>query len=365
MDSTGSFSLIIQGPLISRGKMGDNSGLTSFDCTENILGIASRNGHLFKEIIFSSWMSEQTVTRAKQLEEAGIKCVLSPDEGFDYRDNRLRQWGTTLAGLEEATARYCIKLRSDQNLDLSKFVSEFLDIQERYQDYLTIGQGSTLHGLFLFQDKPAAISDFSFVAERQVLLDFVRSQFEFRDLQFFEDADWPEGDALSKYLLSIRKKLPERTRDFYLPVVPRPITTFRNKATGIKFLFPEKSFRVYETALRAVISVSTPEVTNSLTWRGKKFLSTKHLWFYEDWLRARIDYGASRDFFGYQIFDSSPSVLTRMLGSRTFHRPTIWALRSLLSFGVVLRLLGRNWRTPRVIGNFLFFNPHRSRGTGE
>ncbi len=352
------FALVIQGPLLSTGKMGDHTGFTSFDCIENILRLQVDFGHLFDEIVVSTWLpnAPSDHRRIEALVSAGIALELNTDHGLDFRDNRLRQWFSTLAGLRRTRSDVVMKMRSDQFFDLSRFLNDFLEIRSGYRDFETLRLPSQLHGLFYFRDKPFAVADFALVANRSVLARFLEAQFDFRNLPFFPDADWPEGDAMQKFMWTFRKDFPHRKEEFFRPSTPSRLTFARKKDAGLRLLLDPETFRIWELALRSVVSVSSRAVTDTLVWRGKPYVPNKHLLFRDDWLVARLDFPGQLDIFGVPVFQTSPRLLQKLLRSR-LRVPVLWVIRrSLEILGLVNVFLGFK-RRPLRIGAFLFSEP--------
>jgi hypothetical protein len=136
--------LVIQGPLISVGKTGEQfymtleklreaGGAVHYDCRPNIRRIISEFGHFFDEIVVSTWESE--VREGDSF--PGVRLVAAPDPGGikrgntkHYKDNnKFRQFLSMQNGLlelEKSGIDYAVKARTDTYLDLKKLLGSFL-----------------------------------------------------------------------------------------------------------------------------------------------------------------------------------------------------------------------------------------------
>ncbi|MBX4199185.1 WavE lipopolysaccharide synthesis family protein [Candidatus Parcubacteria bacterium] len=171
--------LVIQGPLMSIGRAGNrlhdtpeqlakDGGIVHFDCRENIQRIVDDFGHLFDEIVVSTWDNEVKEGDGWK----GVKLVSAPDPGGlkqvgHYKDNnKFRQFLSTLNGLKELEKSgidYAIKTRTDTYLDIKKLVDSFLaDVESNTNSraiYATAIQPSTflLHDLYFASTTKAMI----------------------------------------------------------------------------------------------------------------------------------------------------------------------------------------------------------------
>ena len=83
-------SLIIQGPLISIGvsgkTMGNDRGVVSYDCIDNINTIISNYGDMFHEIIISTW--DDGVHVNYNPKGARVIRIHNPYEYIDYKKSK-------------------------------------------------------------------------------------------------------------------------------------------------------------------------------------------------------------------------------------------------------------------------------------
>jgi hypothetical protein len=173
--------LVIQGPLTSIGRTGDNlrkspeqllreGGVVHYDCRPNIRRIISEFGHFFDEIVVSTWESE--VREGDSF--PGARLVAAPDPGGikqenHYKDNnKFRQFLSTLNGileLEKSGIGRAVKVRTDIYLDLKALLDSFASGMEKEADerliYATVSNPPTflLHDLYFAASLPA-LKDF-------------------------------------------------------------------------------------------------------------------------------------------------------------------------------------------------------------
>ena len=139
--------LIIQGPVISKGRSGSTivtkfhqltkKDIINYNCTPNIIDIYSKYCKEFGDFVFVTWDTEDT----SELEyKIGKKAIMSIKDNTSPIDplgtllpgnNKYRQFLSTLKGLERLSkneCKYAIKIRSDINLDLLKVKKHLLNI---------------------------------------------------------------------------------------------------------------------------------------------------------------------------------------------------------------------------------------------
>ena len=132
--------LIIQGPIISWSPKSKSE--VQFNSNQNILKIIDRFGDKFKSIHIVTWFSEVTEELENGLARFSGKNVIlkkidDPGRGEDIfgplPDNRMRQYFSSLEGLS-SVGRFsssddaCLKIRTDQYLDLDLLAAELVSI---------------------------------------------------------------------------------------------------------------------------------------------------------------------------------------------------------------------------------------------
>lgn len=159
-----------------------DGGIIHFDCRDNIKQTIAEFGHLFEEIVVSTWDNEVQPGESFK----GARLISVPDPGGikqvgHYKDNnKHRQFISTLNGLNELEKNgmdYAVKMRTDSHVDLKTLLSSFFSHLEHSHNHRAIG-ATVVHGpTFL-------LHDLYFVAELPVLKEFCESieaydQFEF------------------------------------------------------------------------------------------------------------------------------------------------------------------------------------------
>ena len=314
------FVLVIQGPLTSPGRSGNGTTVEQFDCLDSITKNLSKFGDLFQEVIISTWKHEQS-ENLSQIQKLGATIVLSEDEGLeDAPDgaNRLRQFHTTLQGLRAIRNKkaFALKIRSDQELDLKRFLDDYEDYNDRFQDYGTLGFRGTLHGLFFFPLRPLAICDFVLLGPLEQMIDFYDAQFQFPRQSFHENLDWTEGDAVRKYLFAIRTRLPAMPTSNFFPAFPKDLRSLVFRRATLPL--PAGTLRLWKTAIASVFSVAEESASKTLVWRGTNGLATSSpIAFRGDWLKARLDLAS------VVRIDSKPLIRNHMPKSWTLNWQTL------------------------------------------
>ena len=298
--------LVIQGPLVSRGR-GGNDRLTTYDCLPNIERIVSEYSAFFDEIVVSTW-SNSSPESLHKLESLGVRVILSDDSNLDHvsGDNRLRQHHTALIGLKALSQRIVIacKVRTDQFFNIRGFLDDFESANERFRDYEALNRRGYIQGLFLQLNSPFGLCDFALVGYLSDLTEFYEAQFLPDPAPREAFNDWPEGSATKKYLWHSLGSSLSRPAQAYSPPLPKDLRSW--SFSSARKLLDERAYRVWEIALRAVFTVASPEITWNLEWRGTKFSpSRKALGFREQWTHARLDFPALVDGAGRERFSLS------------------------------------------------------------
>jgi hypothetical protein len=151
--------LLIQGPLLSYGRTGANcmqplgeATLVNFDCRETIRGIVSSYGHLFRQVVVSTWddavfpdfaVAQAELMRipdaAPQVEDAkSRRARMARRRNREVPNNMLRQFfGTHQGLLRFHDVDQVVRIRTDQTLDLAALVGALADDDRIRVAYLT------------------------------------------------------------------------------------------------------------------------------------------------------------------------------------------------------------------------------------
>ena len=286
------YGLVIQGPLSSTGIAGDGTTVSEFDCLAPIQRTLSRFGHLFEEVVVSTWEGEEPEKLSK-IRNLGATVIVSEDEGLDVAPdggNRLRQYTTALQGLRaiKNPEIFALKIRSDQELDITAFLRDYENYNLAFQDFKTLKRRGPLQGLFFFPSRPLSLCDYALLGPVEDMLQFYSSQLQFPSQSFHEDSGWAEGDSVRKYLYVIRNQLPSIPVSNFFPAFPKDLRSLVFRFTHLQI--PEGAIRVWRVAITSVFSVAQESTARTLKWRGRNGLfSTSQVGFREDWMMARLD----------------------------------------------------------------------------
>jgi hypothetical protein len=145
--------LIIQGPLISYGRTGEtvdipaskvkDTDIVSYDCRINLDKIIDSYGHLFDEIILSTW-NDNIEYYNNKIKVIKIKHEIIPDilsknhkaqNKYTQQNNMLRQYIGTNIGINsfELKIDYLVKIRTDQFLQLDHIVNWLLNNKDEHK----------------------------------------------------------------------------------------------------------------------------------------------------------------------------------------------------------------------------------------
>jgi len=347
MSDLSKFGLVIQGPLTSSGLTGAGTRET-FDCMPNILQLVNSHAAAFGEIVVSTWEDEDQGKLAI-LEAAGVRVIRNaPLTSEMSHAAKMRQYVSTLSGIEALSngLDYVCKVRSDQSFDVARFCVELLEANSCYRDFLVLGRRGFIQGLFLSLRRPFGLSDFAIVGH----LDEVRA---FYIAQWGTDPvadpanDWVEGDAVKRFLLTLKNSLPIRDDVFFFPPLPRLLDR-PVRESGV-YGASESSFRLWETALRSVFSVSSREIMADFRYRGH--LLQPSLQTYNghraEWQQLRLDFPAQLNSLVGEVVRVRPPLSWRLYRRGGAWTKLYWWLQTAKRTAALRRLrrLFSRWRS--------------------
>ncbi len=194
-NSTKKCGVVIQGPLLSRGKVGsaankafdsiDEGDITDYECIENIIRLEEILAD-FGEVVITTWNTEPERLRKELQRSVSSSKILTLDDntksieaktGLLPRNNKYRQFLSSIAGLQALNQRECpyaIKLRTDQ----------LLDVGALYRDFMTVKKRRKIHLMVPFAEKrfPDALADFYFVGKTQEMLNMFLDYYNSEEL---------------------------------------------------------------------------------------------------------------------------------------------------------------------------------------
>jgi hypothetical protein len=256
--------VVIQGPLLSRGRTGatahieffkvTQSDIVDYNCIANISNLFSRYRHEFHDFVCVTWNTENT----SQLEsDIGKQAVMSIADTTPFQqakssvitgNNKYRQFYSTLKGLERLAKNgctYAIKIRTDQNLDLSKMKSHLLKVltDETNTNRILLPGGN--------MQTPYEIEDFYFGARTQILIDACKVFLDKPEL--FSDSVHADFFYKCAWLLNGNSSWPPN--DSFTPAGK----------------YSKEQHFVIQSAWLKFFGTFPREVYENLVWRGEKF----------------------------------------------------------------------------------------------
>lgn len=261
--------LVIQGPLFSIGRTGDKmhesveelkneGGLVEYDCRGNIRRIISEFGHLFDEVVISTWNNEVTPEDAF----IGAKLISAPDPGGikqigHYKDNnKQRQFVSTLNGLlelEKSGMDYAVKIRTDIYLDLEKLINSFFSTLEKRENKQSIGTTVIHPATYL-------LHDLYFISDLKALKEFCESIIAYDKFEFIQSV---HRDMLLKHAYKEYKDKIGVPDWAYFPVFP---------PGGVS----GSTRKIFDYMFENVYFSLDPEIFRATLWRGTYF-EKKHV----------------------------------------------------------------------------------------
>ena len=255
--------LVIQGPLISIGRTGEKmrqsveqlqreGGVIHYDCRENIQRTIDEFGHLFDEIVISTWDNEVKPGDGWR----GAKLISAPDPGGikqagHYKDNnKHRQFISTLNGLlelEKSGVDYAIKT-TDIYLDLEKLINSFFETSDKDKNPRAIGATVVHPQTFL-------LHDLYFMAELGELKKFCEAVLAYEKFEFISSVH--REIVLKHAYVEYKDEIGVRD-SAYFPFYP---------PTGVS----AETRKIFDYMLNSVYFNLNPEVFKETLWRGTYF----------------------------------------------------------------------------------------------
>lgn len=251
--------LVIQGPLISIGRTGDKmrqsaerlqkeGGVIHYDCRENINRIIREFGHLFDEIVISTWDNEVK----PEDRFIGAKLVSQPDPGGikqagHYKDNnKFRQFLSTHLGLvelEKGNIEYAVKTRTDIYLDFEKLINSFFS------------NDTEKLGATVVHPKTFLLHDLYFMARLPLLKKFCEAILSYDRFEFIPSVH--REMILKHAYVEYRNKIGAKEWA-YFPIYP-PV--------GVNV----ETRKVFDYMFKHVYFNLDPEVFKKTLWRGTSY----------------------------------------------------------------------------------------------
>mgnify|MGYP000860359107 CR=1 FL=1 len=146
--------VVVQGPLVSRGRTGATANIgiqelkekdiVDFDCINNISNMYSKYKDDFDNFICVTWDTEDVTKLVTKIGKEAILSIsdttkiIKQNKKTIISDNtKYKQFFSTLKGMEYLQKKgctYAIKIRTDQSLDLSKMKFHLLKVLDKVEN---------------------------------------------------------------------------------------------------------------------------------------------------------------------------------------------------------------------------------------
>jgi hypothetical protein len=290
------FVIVIQGPLITSGNSGSGDFVSDFNCLENIKQIVSSTRPYARGFIVATWISEIPVQFEEdviflQLDDPGRKVIL----GQEFTSNEYRQAIGSLQGTKKAIelfdAKYVIKVRTDQFVDLPIMIEHIIKVDKSYTAYKKVGQAGFLYFPNMLSWSPYSVGDFFIGGHAIDVLKFFESQVEFSSHTFGYDFSWFHSDIILRHAYrNLRNHLQLPTELYFPNITPSLRLHLLHYKYPIKF--HPGTLALWSLLLQQSVSFFPKSISETMYWRGSKMNFEKHAMgeFYEEWEKAYPDF---------------------------------------------------------------------------
>lgn len=181
--TTEKIGLVIQGPLVSRGRTGISEKSIDFDCSEYVAKQYALGKSLGFEVVLATW---DTNFPPQNLGIPDVDILIYENESFlkslniydplNQRGNKYRQFFLTYMGasiLDQRDCGYILKIRTDQEVDLLSF-KNFVEAGEPEEGALAFP-----YWHFEYPNYP---NDFYFAGKSKVIINFLNIMLNSREM---------------------------------------------------------------------------------------------------------------------------------------------------------------------------------------
>ena len=255
--------VVIQGPLLSRGRTGatvdipffkvTQNDIVNYNCIKNISDLFSRYAHKFDDFVCVTWDTEDTSELESKIGKQAVMSIkdttffLPQKSSIITGNNKYRQFFSMLKGLERLAKNgciYAIKIRTDQSLDLSKMKTHLLKVlvEEKNLSRILVPCGS--------KQFPYEVSDFYFGGRTQYLIDLCKVFLDKPEL-------FPNSVAADIFF-----KCAWWFNDGSEPI---------NQSFTAAGFHSKSQYFIIQSAWSKIFRTFSRELYETLIWRGKKF----------------------------------------------------------------------------------------------
>jgi hypothetical protein len=266
---TNDYTLLIQGPILSVGRTGktfytplSKDSFVNYDCHPNLIKLVSDFGNRFCKIYIITWDNELIDTsvflnfkncEVVQLKNPTPNIIIDNQQFPTDFNNKYKQFYALTKGAaltESKKGEYIVKTRTDQYLDLDLLLKE-------HKEYLLEDKRNRnkIFVPYVFREN-YLVSDFYFVAEKEIFIKFTSSMLWGDYLEFNSSVHL---DMSLKYaFLHFRDQLMIPDRTFFLNSFRKNIN--RDKVILQNFLTAN------------VYSAFSESIVDSIIWRGQSLV---------------------------------------------------------------------------------------------
>lgn len=341
------YSLVIQGPIISKGITGKTHidyklerpfEVKAFNCVETIQTTLRDFAHLFREIVVAVWegdpIEEADIAfcdHCKLLKIKPLEVTFAREERPTGEVNMLKQFVSTRDGIlalrpsADDEEHYVIKLRTDQWVNLTQLIEE----------HQAATATDRAEKIFLVCYTKHKIGDFYFAARKDVLRNFCNAVVELLP-------EYPQMDIVQNsvhlvapilYRLSLTNRAPEVADVIYLKSLDQTIYRFGQQYRNAHVL------NEYIQFLDDHFDCFSRDLFLQTIWRGDQYIMAPN-----DDMDFEVKYdpnqmeGAELNAFNFFLYYSP---------KRYFEKGGNWSLKSILGAlnwgGMQLLPFYRNW----------------------
>jgi hypothetical protein len=282
--------VIIQGPIVSSGwNSGSGKRVSDFNTLNYIRRYYETKWRWSYKFVVSTWDTTdffdfpESFDVVQNSDPGPIRCINSISKTNDYRQALSTFNGLERHKLDLPNFRYCIKVRTDQFVDIDSLV----DHMESHISSMQINPDEA--PIFFpnaLQWSPYSVGDFFIGSTPLQLYKFFSSQVKFSDIQCSDFLPWTHSEIIFRYLLDCHKDILPRgvpRIGFDIRVHPRAI---RNSKIPCNIL------RAAYFLHKDLIAPFKEESTAKLEWRGEAYDLQKHSngIFYEEWIKHKDNF---------------------------------------------------------------------------
>lgn len=304
------YSLVIQGPILSKGRTGktyleyksreSKNLIVEYNCIENIQRLLRAYNHLFKKIVIVTWADEQIETsdvafcdNCTLLKIEDVTTVYKNSFHPTGQINLLRQYLSLKTGIqelnEESDEHFIVKLRTDQFVDLEMLL-------KNHNAYPVIDKKNKIYTPYIGDYE---LSDFYFVASKKNLLNFCNVVMDVEKYPQFNIGSFSVHIMMALLLWSSKEN--EKHNEIINVLFLRSYT--ETVPIDNKKIPNSKLWEDYVDKLDEYFAVFPFEVNDTLIWRGDKMIlpSSSRFSIYGD---NKIRSGSPLDAYNFFLYCS-------------------------------------------------------------